>query len=57
MSRHSRAGLHHDEEALGKAYDARLMRRLWHYVRPYRGQVALTLLLLLAAGLIWWSRR
>ncbi len=25
------------EEQLGKAYDARLMRRLWVYVRPYRG--------------------
>ncbi len=27
----------HDEEVLGKAYDARLMRRLLGYVRPYRG--------------------
>jgi ATP-binding cassette subfamily B protein len=26
----------HGEEQLGKAYDARLMRRLWVYVRPYR---------------------
>jgi ATP-binding cassette subfamily B multidrug efflux pump len=25
------------EEELGKAYDARLLRRLWEYVRPYRG--------------------
>jgi ATP-binding cassette subfamily B protein len=25
------------EEVLGKAYDARLIRRLWAYVRPYRG--------------------
>ena len=25
----------HDEDALGTAYDARLMRRLWAYVRPY----------------------
>jgi ATP-binding cassette subfamily B protein len=24
-------------EELGKAYDARLVRRLWRYVRPYRG--------------------
>ncbi len=24
------------ENALGKAYDARLVRRLWHYIRPYR---------------------
>ena len=28
---------HHEEESLGKAYDARLMRRLLGYVRPYRG--------------------
>lgn len=25
-----------DETALGKAYDARLIRRLWQYIRPYR---------------------
>jgi ATP-binding cassette subfamily B protein len=30
----------HDEEVLGKAYDARLMRRLLGYVRPYRGMAA-----------------
>ncbi len=35
----------HEEEALGKAYDARLLRRLWGWVAPYHGQVALTLLL------------
>ena len=35
----------HEEEELGKAYDTRLMARLWHYVRPYRWQVALTLAL------------
>jgi ATP-binding cassette subfamily B protein len=41
----------HDEEALGKAYDARLMRRLLQYLRPYWRQVGLALLvLLLAAG-------
>ncbi len=33
----------HEEEALGKAYDTRLLRRLWPYVRRYRSQVALTL--------------
>ncbi len=27
----------HREEALGKAYDARLIRRLWGFIRPYRG--------------------
>src|SRR4051812_2777999 len=28
-----------EEEALGKAYDGRLMRRLIGYLRPYRTQV------------------
>ncbi len=27
---------HGEEAALGKAYDARLIRRLWGYIRPYR---------------------
>ena len=35
----------HEEEALGKAYDARLLRRLYRWVAPYRTQVALTLIL------------
>src|SRR5439155_1579854 len=35
----------HGEQELGKAYDARLLRRLWTYVRPYRGIVCLALLL------------
>jgi ATP-binding cassette subfamily B multidrug efflux pump len=34
------AGGHHEEEVLGKVYDARLMRRLVSYVRPY-GDMAL----------------
>ena len=33
----------HEEEALGKAYDSRLMRRLMQYLRPYRWRVALAL--------------
>ncbi len=33
----------HEEEALGKAYDGRLLLRLWPYVRPYRGQIAATI--------------
>jgi ATP-binding cassette, subfamily B, multidrug efflux pump len=37
----------HEEEALGKAYDARLMRRLLRYLRPYWGQVVLALVVLL----------
>jgi len=28
-----------EEEVLGKAYDARLMKRLIKYLRPYRLQV------------------
>jgi ATP-binding cassette, subfamily B, multidrug efflux pump len=35
-----------EEEALGKAYDTRLARRLWHYIAPYRAQVLFTLLML-----------
>jgi len=35
----------HEEEALGKAYDLYLLRRLWPYIRPYWPQVVLTLLL------------
>jgi ATP-binding cassette, subfamily B, multidrug efflux pump len=37
----------HDEEVLGKAYDARLMRRLIRYLRPYRKYVFFAFLLLL----------
>ena len=36
-----------EEETLGRAYDGRLLLRLWRYVAPYRLQVATTLLLLL----------
>src|SRR5258707_14219331 len=37
------ADSHHEEDVLGKAYDARLMRRLLTYLRPYRWQTALAL--------------
>ena len=30
-----------EEQVLGKAYDAHLMRRLLRYIRPYRGAAAL----------------
>ena len=40
----------HEEDALGKAYDGRLMRRLLTYVRPYGGLVAGALVLLFAEG-------
>ncbi|MBI4545406.1 MAG: ABC transporter ATP-binding protein [Gemmatimonadetes bacterium] len=42
----------HEEEALGKAYDARLMRRLLRYLRPHRGRVAVGVALLLTGALI-----
>jgi len=35
----------HEEEALGKAYDSRLMRRLLQYMKPYRWRVVLALAL------------
>jgi ATP-binding cassette, subfamily B, multidrug efflux pump len=48
----SEPAAHHDEEVLGKAYDARLMRRLLGYIYPYRGMTATALvLILLSAGL------
>jgi ATP-binding cassette, subfamily B, multidrug efflux pump len=44
------ATIQHDEEALGKAFDTRLARRLFAYVRPYRGLVAGALVLLMVQG-------
>lgn len=41
---------HHEEEALGKAYDARLARRLAGYLRPYWRRVVLAVVLSLVAG-------
>jgi hypothetical protein len=29
------------EDALNKTYDLALLRRLWRYIRPYRGQFLL----------------
>jgi ATP-binding cassette subfamily B protein len=43
---------HHDEEVLGKAYDARLMRRLLGYLRPYRGMTAAAVGLILVSSLL-----
>jgi ABC-type multidrug transport system, ATPase and permease components len=37
-----------EEEVLGKAYDSRLMCRLLGYMRPYKGVVAVSLVLLFA---------
>jgi ATP-binding cassette subfamily B multidrug efflux pump len=35
----------HEEEALGKAYDSHLMRRLMQYLRPYKWRVVLAMAL------------
>jgi ATP-binding cassette subfamily B multidrug efflux pump len=40
------AGDGREEPPLGKAYDARLMRRLWAYIRPYRRAFLASLLFL-----------
>ncbi len=39
-----------EEDALGKAFDAHLMRRLLRYLYPYRGRVALAVLILIGAS-------
>ncbi len=41
-----------EEEVLGKAYDARLMRRLLGYMRPYRKLVGFSLVFLLVESLL-----
>ncbi|MBU8933304.1 MAG: ABC transporter ATP-binding protein/permease [candidate division Zixibacteria bacterium] len=47
----SAAENYHEEEALGKAYDARLMKRLLTYMRPYRlAMVTAVLLLFMSAS-------
>ena len=38
----------HEEEILGKAYDGRLMRRLIQYLKPYKLQVAIGVLITIA---------
>jgi ATP-binding cassette subfamily B multidrug efflux pump len=38
----------HEEEILGKAYDARLMRRLLHYLKPYWFQVIIAVAITIA---------
>ena len=42
----------HEDEVLGKAYDARLMRRLLTYLRPYRRQVALAVAAIVAHSVL-----
>src|ERR687895_2137559 len=36
----------HQEDLLGKAYDLRLIRRLWKYITPYKRLFLLAMLLL-----------
>jgi ATP-binding cassette subfamily B multidrug efflux pump len=43
---------HGEEEVLGKAYDARLMRRLLRYVRPYRWMTASAVGLVLLSSVL-----
>ena len=40
----------HEEDVLGKAYDAVLMRRLLGYLRPYKLQVGIALIAIIAAS-------
>ena len=42
----------HDDEVLGKAYDARLMRRLLRYLVPYRAAVVLSLAAIIASAVL-----
>jgi ATP-binding cassette, subfamily B, multidrug efflux pump len=42
----------HDDDAVGKVYDARLARRLFAYARPYRALIAGALALLVIDGVL-----
>ncbi len=42
----------HEEEVLGKAYDATLMRRLLRYLRPYKAQVGLALAAIISGSVL-----
>lgn len=42
----------HEEDILGQAYDARLMRRLFSYLMPYKAWILATLLIILVTSLI-----
>ena len=41
-----------DDDVLGKAYDARLMRRLLHYLQPYRAEAGFALAAIIAASVL-----
>jgi ATP-binding cassette subfamily B protein len=42
----------HEDEIIGKAYDARLMRRLIGFLKPHRKQLILSIILLIAISLL-----
>jgi len=42
----------HDDDVVGKAYDSRLMRRLLGYLRPYKLQVAIALVSIIASAVL-----
>ncbi len=42
----------HDEDVVGKAYDSRLMKRLLGYLRPYKAQVAIALVSIIASAVL-----
>ncbi|MGE0101265.1 MAG: ABC transporter ATP-binding protein [Blastocatellales bacterium] len=46
------SGSHHEEEQLGKIYDARAARRLVRYLSPYRRLVAVALILTIGLNLV-----
>src|SRR5271167_2118747 len=52
MATDAAAGSIHEEDALGKVYDGRLVRRLLAYVRPYMPLVFFALVALLAEALL-----
>ena len=47
-----RGDLPSEDDLKGKAYDSVIIRRLWTYVRPYKGTVGLSLLLLIAVSAV-----
>ena len=47
-----RGMLHDDDEVLGRAYDARLVRRLWQFADPYRRQFLLAVAAMTVATLM-----
>src|SRR6187399_700844 len=41
-----------EEEAFGKAYDPRIVRRIWSFVKPYRRQMLLSVVAVICFTLI-----